>query len=87
MHNYKAAFAVALSIALTSPAAGQLKSAERYKAEQLARIQAKADAEEQARQRRSRLESAKSACQGPYRTWDYANEACVESRFFRRPKH
>lgn len=91
MHNHKAAFAVALSlvIATWSPSAvvAQLSSSERYKAEQLARIQAKADTEEQARQRRSRLDSAKAACPGPYRTWDYANEACVESRFFRRPKH
>lgn len=88
MNINKAAFAVTLVLATSLPlsATAQLSPSERYKAEQVARIQARANAEEQAKQRRSRLDSAKSLCRGPYREWDHANEACVEGRFFRRPK-
>lgn len=87
MYINKAASAVALSLLLTawlpSSAAAQLSSSERYRAEQVARIQAKATAEEQAKQRRSRLDSAKSRCRGTGRVWDDANESCGESRYFR----
>ncbi len=88
MHINKAAFAVALSLVLAtwlpSSSAAQLSSSERYKAEQVARIQARAMAEEQAKQRRSRLDSAQSLCRGRGRVWDDANESCGESRYYRR---
>lgn len=85
MHIHRIAVAVALVLATWQPlsAAAQLSSSERYKAEQVARIQAKAMAEEQAKQRRSRLDSAKSRCRGTGRVWDDANESCGESRYSR----
>ncbi|MHC9420574.1 hypothetical protein ACYZX9_18450 [Sphingomonas citri] len=86
MHNHKAALAVALSIVLASPAAGQLTSAERYKAEQLARIQATADAEEQARARRSRLDAAESLCRSSGRKWDDVTKTCTSRYPVRRPE-
>lgn len=87
MHMHKIALATALSLVLAtwlpSLAAAQLSPSERYKAEQVARIQAKAMAEEQAKQRRSRLDLAKTRCRGPEREWDFANEACVPNHFYR----
>ncbi len=80
MRMRKIAVALVLVTLLPSSAAAQLSANERYKAEQVARIQAEVMAEEQATQRRSRLDSGKSLCPSMRRGWDDANE----SRYYRR---
>ncbi|MHA6723810.1 hypothetical protein [Sphingomonas sp. RS2018] len=77
MTKFKAAVAVVISfILLPSVASAQLTSRERIRAEEVARIQAKADAEERAKERRARLDSAQSECRSTSRQWDYANQIC-----------
>lgn len=67
---------VALAALLPSIASAQLTDKERIKAREIARIQAKADAEERAKERQMRLDSAQSACRVRSRQWDAANQIC-----------
>ncbi len=67
---------VALAAVLPSLASAQLTDKERIKAREIARIQAKADAEERARERQMRSNSAQSVCRVRSRQWDVANQVC-----------
>lgn len=89
MHKHTAAFAVMISLALVSPstASAQLTGAERARAEEVARInaraQAKADANQRARQAKTRRDAAQTACRSSGRVWDHANDACVRNPILR----
>jgi len=68
------------AVALSSGASAQLTSRERERAQEIARIQAKADAEEQAKGRKIRREMAQANCRSSMRVWDYVNEVCLSRR-------
>lgn len=67
-----------LTLAIMSPsiAQAQLSSHERERAQELARIQAKADADERAKERKTHYDMAKANCESSGRYWDRANEFC-----------
>ena len=68
--------AALLALALPSIASAQLSPGERQRATELARIQAKAGAEERARERKTRRDSAESLCRSTNRQWDFVNATC-----------
>jgi len=65
-----------LALVLPSIAQAQLSPRERERAQELARIQAKADADERAKEHKMHYDMAKSNCQSSGRQWDRVNEIC-----------
>jgi molecular chaperone DnaK (HSP70) len=68
--------AALLALALPSIASAQLSPGESQRAVEVARIHAKADAEERARENKTRRDSAESLCRSTNRQWDFANATC-----------
>ncbi len=79
MNRYVSATAsllCAITAILPTAALGQLSPRERTKAQEVARIQAEADAKEREKTQRIRRDMAKAVCSSSRRVWDYANDTC-----------
>ena len=76
MYRYSITALLTLTILLPSIASAQLSPRERGRAQELARIQAKADGEQRMQERFNHLVMARTNCQSSGRQWDRVNETC-----------